>query len=278
MARIPFCFLVSVGLCLSPLRAAAQQPADDDLLAPVGGETAPAPDETTAPPEEVKAAPEVAPKSVERKDAAAVVPPVALEADRIKAVPRKPVLKNGRFEVFGAASFSTNDAFYQHLAFDAALVFYPHDAFGIGFGADYLYARPKTSNVDVVRQSLTSVPAIFELPRLFAHLDLYWIPVYGKVSLFESGIIHFDFYGSAGAGLVTAFGKRRPVEVNAGVGQRFYLGDWLALRFEVRDHFFVDTFEVSGMPDPTRSDLQSYLLFMAGVSFFIPPTFEYTYR
>jgi outer membrane beta-barrel protein len=280
VARILLYLLVSLALWMTPLAASAQASGDDDLLVPVTPDTAPAPADTAPPPEEVKATTVVEPearKTIEKQEpaVAAPKPPEAASTDRIKAVPRRPILKRNRAEVFGAASLSLNDAYYQHLAFSASAIFYPHDAFGIGVGADYLYAHSKTSNVDVVRQSLTSVPAVFELPRLFAHVDLYWIPVYGKVSLFESSILHFDFYGTAGAGVVTAFGKRRPPEVNVGVGQRFFLGDWLALRFEVRDHLFVDTQDVDGR---TRSDIQSYVMFMAGVSFFIPPSFEYSYR
>ena len=281
MARILASFLVSLGLLLVPLSAWPQTGSDDDLLVPATGGTAPpSGTDTTPPPEETKATTVAEPtsaKTIEKPETAVTppVPPEAASTDRIKAVPRKPVLKKHRVELFGAASLSLNDAYYQHFALNGAAVFYPHDAFGIGIGADYVYAHPKTSNIDVVRQSLTSVPAVFELPRLFAHVDLYWIPIYGKVSLFESGIIHFDFYGTAGAGVVSAFGKRRPPEVNVGVGQRFFLGDWLALRFEVRDHLFVDTQDVDGR---TRSDVQSYVLFLAGVSFFIPPSFEYSYR
>jgi outer membrane beta-barrel protein len=281
VARIPVCLLVSVSLWLAPIAAWSQASGDDDLLVPVTPDAAATtPADTAPPPDEVKATTvtePTAPKTIEKPEpvVAPPKPPEAASTDRIKAVPRKPILKRNRAEVFGGASLSLNDAYYQHFAFAGSAIFYPHDAFGIGVGVDFLYAHPKTSNVDVVRQSLTSVPAVFELPKLFAHVDLYWIPIYGKVSLFESNIIHFDFYGTAGAGVATAFGKRRPPEVNVGVGQRFFLGDWLALRFEVRDHLFVDTQDVDGR---TRSDVQSYVMFMAGVSFFIPPSFEYSYR
>ena len=49
----------------------------------------------------------------------------------------------------------------------------------------------------------------------------------------------------------------------------------MALRFELRDHVFVDTQEVNGL---TRSDIQNYMMFFVGVSFFVPPSFEYRIR
>ncbi|MEM6732902.1 MAG: hypothetical protein AAF658_15205, partial [Myxococcota bacterium] len=60
--------------------------------------------------------------------------------DKIKAVPRKAVLKKGRIELAPFASLSMNDAFYQHLAIGGSITYFPHDSFGFGVGVDYLYA------------------------------------------------------------------------------------------------------------------------------------------
>src|SRR5262249_50032388 len=118
--------------------------------------------------------------------------------DRIKAVPRKTMLKRERFELAPFASLSLNDAYYQHLAFSGSAVFYPHDSFGIGVGADWLYGHIKDHTLDTVRTSLTSVVAVLEQPWLFAHVDAYWIPIYGKLSLFDKTIVHFDLYTITG--------------------------------------------------------------------------------
>jgi outer membrane beta-barrel protein len=253
---------------------------DDDLLEELSTS-----DDSPAPSEEGRVPPaggEEALDPIDEADAAAETPapspaePVSPAAqDRIKAVPRKAVLKRGRLELAGFGSLSLNDPYWEHFAVSGAVVYYPHDSFGIGVGADYLYAHVRQDNLDVVRQSRTSVPAVFEKPRLFAHVDLYWIPIYGKISVANTVIVHFDFYATAGAGFSTAFGERQPPAVNVGVGQRYFLSDWFALRFEVRDHLFVDTLTVNNQD---RSDVQSYVMFMAGASFFVPPSFEYSYR
>lgn len=202
-----------------------------------------------------------------------LVDPAAL--DRIKAVPRKPLLKVHRFELTPMASLSLNDAFYQHYAVGGTVIYYPHDAFGIGVGVDYLYQHIKGNAVDEVRAALTSVPAVFEQPKLFAHLDMYWVPLYGKFSLFNAAIIPFDVYASAGGGAATAFSNNRWMPaVNAALGTRMGLTEWLALRIEIRDHWFLDTQEVNGLK---RSDVQNYLMAQIGLSFFIPPTFEYSF-
>jgi outer membrane beta-barrel protein len=271
--------VVAAVVMMMPAVATAQG-GDEDLLEDLGG-AEPAPPEPTAPPaapepEESKGAIDAQPTGEESDRPKEVTGPAQAPAatDKIKSVQPKPVLKKGRAELSAFAGLSLNDAYYQHLTFNGSAIYYLHDSFGIGLGADYLYAHIRLDNVTVVRQSLTSVPAVFEHPWLLAHLDSYWVPIYGKVSLFQNFIVHFELYASAGLG--AAFpGERTVPEANAGVGQRFFLGDWLALRFEVRDHVFVDTQNVAGEP---QSDIQNYILFYAGASFYLPPSFEYSYR
>ncbi len=232
---------------------------------PAPATPASAPAEATPPP---------APAAVEPSPAAKVEEnPAAL--DRIKAVPKKPLLKVHRFELTPMASLSLNDAYYQHYAVGGTAIYYPHDAFGIGLGIDYLYQHTKRNAVDEVRASLTSVPAVFEAPKMFAHLDVYWVPLYGKFSLFNTAIIPFDVYATAGGGAATAFSNGRWMPAaNAGIGTRLGIADWLALRVEVRNHFFLDTQQVDTIE---RSDVQNYVMAQIGLSFFIPPTFEYSF-
>lgn len=200
--------------------------------------------------------------------------PHAAALDRIKAVPRKALLKRHRFELSPSAMVSMNDAYYQHFAIGGSLIFYPHDAFGLGVGGEYLLLHAETDNVEAMSKNFIAVPAPFEQPWLFAHLDAYWVPLYGKMSLFAADIVHFDMYATAGLGAAFAGEHRRPA-INIGIGQRFVLGEWLALRFEVRDHLFIDTQTVNNL---VRSDVQNFLLLQVGVSVFVPPTFDYTYE
>jgi outer membrane beta-barrel protein len=195
--------------------------------------------------------------------------------DRVKAVPKKALLKRHRLELTPEASLSLNDGFYEHFAFGGSAVYYLHDAFGIGISASYLYAHPKTAAVDDVRQTLSAAPLAFDFPNLFGLIDLYWIPLYGKVSLPGGGIAQFDMYASAGAGVTTAFGNHNPIAVSFALGQHYAMSRWAALRLEVRDTLYLDR-QASG--STARSSVQSYVMFSAGVSFFVPPTFEYTYK
>ena len=194
--------------------------------------------------------------------------------DRIKAVPRKTLLKRHRFELAPFGTMSLNDSYYQHLAVGGEVIFYPHDAFGLGVGVDYMMTHLKLSNVETIRQNYYSVPAVFELPNMFAHVDAYFVPIYGKLSLFSSDIIHFDTYVVGGLGAAMTSAHTRPA-ANLGIGQRLMFGEWFAVRVELRDHMFVDTQEVDGL---TRSAMQNYVMLMAGVSVFLPMSFDYSFQ
>ncbi len=191
--------------------------------------------------------------------------------DRVKAVQKKPVLKRTRVELSPFAALGINDPFYTHVAAGGSLTFFPHDNFGIGLTMTYFLAHPKTSAHQVIRLGQKSVPAEFNLPRYFVGADLHWIPIYGKVSLFNSAITPFDLYIVAGGGIANT-GVDTRLSSNIGIGQRFFIGDFLAFRIELRDYMYLDTLRVDGQ---LRSDIQNYVLLQLGVSLFVPPSFEY---
>jgi len=283
-------------LVAGPLHAQTKKTSDDDLLNDMGATPAPTqpkPDgapskgSKTSPPASPSPAKPVATEAVKASSPVPLPAPAAsapaesaasvdaATLDRIKAVPKKPTLKRGRLELAVFPSLSLNDAYYEHLGVAASAVFYPQDAFGIGIGADYLYDHIQTNNIDVVRRTLTAVPATIDLPKLFAHVDFYWVPIYAKASILADDIAHFEFYLTTGVGVASALNGRFPMAGDGGIGTRVGLFDWLSIRIEVRDTFFVDRLEVNNL---SRSSIQNYVMLMAGVSFFVPPSFEYRIR
>jgi outer membrane beta-barrel protein len=67
----------------------------------------------------------------------------------------------------------------------------------------------------------------------FGHL--VWSFAYGKLRWFGGAISRFDFNLAFGAG-VTDDSTSRGITGSAGLGTKFYLGKWFALRFDARDH------------------------------------------
>lgn len=250
--------------------APAAAPGDDNLLdmgadAAAASPTAPTQSAAALPPAVLPPPPAARPPSVPAGKTPERAPPA--ELDRIKAVPRKQLYKGHRFELSPLANVSINDPYLWHLGVGGSAIFYPHDSFGLGLSATYLYAHPRSANVAAVREGLTSVLAPFDPPSLLAHLDFYWVPLYGKVSIYRQGISNFDMYLAAGGGFATAFDGRRPAEVSVAVGQHYAIDAFFALRVEVRQHLFVDTQTANGL---LRSAVQNYVLFNVGLSLFVP--------
>jgi outer membrane beta-barrel protein len=70
---------------------------------------------------------------------------------------------------------------------------------------------------------------------LFA-TDLVWAPLHGKLQS-GSGIVHFDVFFAAGAGVVDSE-LSSGVAGNGGLGFMFFVGRALAIRFDLRDYIY----------------------------------------
>jgi len=248
--------------------AAAKKPEEPPAEQPK--EAAPAKAEAAAPAAAAEPA-KAAEAEAEAEEPEAAKPDDPARLDRVKAVPRKPTLKAFRGEFTPQFGVSVNDAFFTHLSVGGGGIFYPHDNFGIGLSGAYYVAHVKSGKEQTIRAGETAVFAVFELPTASASLDIYFVPIYGKIALFNKFIIPFDLYAVAGVGFVAAGAAMRP-SFKAGIGQRFMINEWLAVRLEVTDTIFNDVQEVNGQP---RSDIQNYMMFQAGVSVFVPPSFDY---
>ena len=110
-------------------------------------------------------------------------------------------------------------------------------------------------------------------------LNVQFSPIYGKFSFFKLGLVHADFYVTAGGGVATTE-YQRPNENwvdtgtyfvgNFGLGFRVFLARWFALRLDVRDF----TFAARVMPEEGMSGagapetkIRNTLFVMFGLSF-----------
>ncbi|MBI2378298.1 MAG: outer membrane beta-barrel domain-containing protein [Deltaproteobacteria bacterium] len=189
--------------------------------------------------------------------------------DRIKSVQRKVFLKKSRFEIFPQFGLDLNDPFYQHLLIGAAAGYHVADSLSVEVRGGFAFAAIKQSVIRLVR---VEEGALFQNPpelRFHADGDLLWAPVYGKVSLFGEGILHFDTYLTAGAGVFGTDLGAAPA-INVGIGQRYFITDWLVARIELRDYAFVEDRN-------SRSSLQNLMVLGFAVSGFFPTAFEYEF-
>ena len=190
-------------------------------------------------------------------------------ADRVKSVQRKVFLKRQRVEVFPYFGLDLNDPFYQHFILGGAVGFHLADSMSLELRGGGVVGSVEQSAIRFVRQetdSLIQDPPEF---RWHADIDFAWAPFYGKISLFGEGILHFDTYLTAGPGVFATDAGVNPA-MNVGLGQRYFINDWLVARVELRDYIFIDSRN-------GESDLQNLLILGFSVSGFFPMAFDYEY-
>lgn len=191
-------------------------------------------------------------------------------SDRIKAVQRKAFLKRQRVEFAPYFGLDLNDPFYQHFIIGGSVGFHLADSLSVEARVGGVIGSVKQSAIRFVRQETDSL--IVDPPAFKMHgdIDFTWAPLYGKISLFGEGILHFDTFLTAGPGIFLTDAGVNPA-MNVGLGQRYFINDWLVVRAEVRDYIFIDSRN-------GRSDLQNLVILGLSVSGFFPMTFEYEYQ
>ena len=98
-------------------------------------------------------------------------------------------------------------------------------------------------------------------------LEFQYEFLYGKFALFDTWIIPWATYAILGAGVTQTELDTNPTIV-VGAGQRYFMNDWFTFNIVLRDGLYQEEY-------PGGSKLVNNLVFMAGVSFFIPPSFKY---
>jgi outer membrane beta-barrel protein len=64
--------------------------------------------------------------------------------------------------------------------------------------------------------------------------------LYGKLSLLGERIVHYDMHASLGGGYMDTENGNSPA-VSAGIGQRFYVNQWMSLRVDYRGIFYKES-------------------------------------
>lgn len=206
--------------------------------------------------------------------------------DRVSPVSGHLFRKRGRFEASPGAALSLRDAFFTKAVFKLALTYHVTETFGVGLHGGYSghfissSAQICTTGAAGTGASRTCrSPSWAELDgrapgkiSLLGGLDLQWSPIYGKVALMAQAFGHFDMYGLVGPAFVMYTGPgntaQSTVGGNIGIGMRFILNRFVAVRTELRDLIYVEQVVVGG------SSLRNQFFFELGLSFFLPTSFE----
>jgi outer membrane beta-barrel protein len=297
------CVILLLGMAPSwsvyAQQAPAEPPAVDDIddidaEAPPDDAIPEMPEEAPPPPDDV-----LAPSDVEAAEPPPPMPPEELERMRRKTwkdivvLPRKAFLKRRRLELVPFIGTTINDTLIQHTALGGELNYFLTDILAIGVQGMYYISNVKDDEFNV-RYHLGRVATLNEY-RYSVTGNFSYIPIYGKFTVLNRPIFHYDIWLSGGVGVTNS--KVIPRDFNneawsnmsltfpIGIGARIHLTRWLGIHLAFRDYMMIDKFEQPGRNIPDAGEAKSQqsetqfinnIVFSAGVSFYFPWNFKYT--
>jgi outer membrane immunogenic protein len=122
----------------------------------------------------------------------------------------------------------------QELGLNVQYHINPHWSVGAKYGYAMNSLRPEGQNLldGKTAGGATLIPDIdYPKSEMLALLD--WYPIYGKMNLYDLGIVHFDLYTILGAGLVELKSGTKP-SYTAGGGLGIWWSKHLTTRLELR--------------------------------------------
>lgn len=177
--------------------------------------------------------------------------------------------KSGRFGVTLYGGLIPNNIFEQYVPIGVRLNYFILENIGIELAGSY-NLKTKTGLEDTIREA-GGVGAgqvlIGDTQVSHTNFGIVWSPFYGKSAFYNSGIIHFDLFLFAGAGMVVAettpnFNAEAEQEIKPegalGAGLAVFFGDHFAGRVDYRQFVFQKI--VGGVANPSEISL--------GVSYF----------
>jgi len=213
---------------------------------------------------------------------------------KIRPVSGQLYSKAGRLELTPAGLLSLNDAFFTKY-FGGVKATWHFDEF-LSISAAYAAGGAgRTGSAAVCPANQGCHPAsqaeLWQVPgriESIIGLEGAWTPVYGKLNVFAEKVAHFDLGVLAGADLIThqevlstgaadelaTAGRTPPTKTalggHVGFGARIFLGEAVALRWEIKDYIYavdVPNWQEAGRP---RVDVQNQLFTELGISIFFP--------
>jgi outer membrane beta-barrel protein len=213
----------------------------------------------------------------------------------IVVIPRKPILKSHRVELFPYFGVTMNDNLIQHWTIGGEVNYFLTDILAIGVLGQYYFKNVLDAEFDT-RYHFGRVPSLNKYQYTVA-LNFSYVPMYGKFALFNKHILHFEIYATAGVGIsgteiiprnydYEVFNNPVVLTFPIGMGARLFILDWLAVHIVFRDFMMIDKFEPSprgpelalGSAAKEKADTRfiNNMMFTLGVSFWLPPRFKYT--
>jgi outer membrane beta-barrel protein len=220
-------------------------------------------------------------------------------SEKIYAVQRMYVLRNGRFELAPSLATTFNDQYVSHPSLGAALNYWITNVLAVGVNVLWYQGIETEQNLNFSVRRSTRLAVPITQYQLGGYLNFTYVPIYGKFEMFNDAIFQWDSYLIGGVGML----RTRPVAVidpavrnfnydwrvafNVGIGLRVFVTKWLSIFGEIRDYIYMEKLEnlqvdldnrvqPATWTDP-NSKLTNNVTVALGFSMFFPFTFDYSY-
>ncbi|MFU8805081.1 MAG: outer membrane beta-barrel domain-containing protein [Bradymonadaceae bacterium] len=201
-------------------------------------------------------------------------------------VRRQLLHRSSRLEIQPLAAFTMNDSFIRNTLFGANVNYHLNNVFALGFTGAYGALHSDTSlrrNVEAELQAqrpghLNSLS--YAQIDWAADIGLSYVPIFGKFSIMNRMITHYDFHFMGGLAIigesgVSASGTGEIDAVQEGVraggmlglGMRLFLTDMISLNYDVRSYIYQRAEVSRGQASP---QLGPTMVMSLGVAIFLP--------
>ncbi len=151
---------------------------------------------------------------------------------RYRGVQERLFQKAGRHELSVMGGLYSADLLSSDWLLQGAYTF--HVTEELGLEAAFAYTRADAEIVRIIENESGFTLLRERAPVFIYQAHLLWSIAYGKLRWFGGSITRFDFHIALGGG-ITDNQTARGLTFSGGLGFKFYLAEWLALRLDVRD-------------------------------------------
>ncbi len=177
--------------------------------------------------------------------------------------------KTGRISLSSSTSFILSSEFFLNPGLELHFAYHFLEKHGIELSGYYVlsFRRGVTGDFKTIELRADEVNPI---TNGFLGLTYKWMPVYGKIALYDRQILAFDTFLNIGGGMSTLSIKNSRNQIVweptfvAGIGQVFAITRDLGLRWDLRWHL---TFRLTN--DPTSGFLSDFP-FSIGLTYYYP--------
>lgn len=199
--------------------------------------------------------------------------------DKIHVIQRKPVLQKKRFELAPRFGVSFNDPLYRSFKVGLNANYHITERLFVGGTFDWYdfggtLGGPTDAYEKVISQANSAADT--PIPNFSGGLEVGFVPIFGKFSLFNSKLGFYDVGISAGGGYVSSKSVALPAASGGAGGTvsvftHLFINEWVSLNFEIRDTIYFATLQGAD-----GTSMSHAVTAAGGVGLFFPKKFTYT--